>query len=67
MQNSPSEIAIRLWGNHKSRSHIKTPSGKAFTLLNLPYYYAGLSEEEISLIEKFYTDIFEKYAYKFQA
>jgi len=41
MQKSPSEIAIRFWGNHESRNHIKLPSGKTFTLFNLPYYYAG--------------------------
>ena len=45
MQDSTSEIAIRFWGNHESRSHIKTPSGKTFTLLNLPYYFAGFIDK----------------------
>ncbi|MFW5773949.1 MAG: hypothetical protein ACOCWD_04630 [Tangfeifania sp.] len=45
MQNSPSEIAIRFWGNHESSNHVKTPSGKIFTLFNLSYYYAGFIDK----------------------
>jgi len=45
MQHSPSEMAIRFWGNYEIRNHIKTPSGKTFTLLNLPYYYSGFIDK----------------------
>ena len=45
MQKSPSEIAIRFWGNHESKNQIKTPSGKKFTLFNIPYYYAGFIDK----------------------
>jgi len=45
MQKSPSEIAIRFWGNYESRNHIKITSGKTFTLLNLPYYYSGFIDK----------------------
>ncbi len=45
MQDSTSEIAIRFWGNFESRSQIRTPFGKEFTLLNLPYYFAGFIDK----------------------
>lgn len=45
MQDSRSNIAIRFWGNFESRNIIRTPSGKEFTLLSLPYYYAGFIEK----------------------
>jgi len=46
MQHSPSEMAIRFWVNYESRNHIKTPSGKAFTLFNLPYYFVYLQKKK---------------------
>ena len=48
MQSSPSDIAIRFWGNFESKNKIKTPSGKEFTLFNLPYYYAGFIDKYLN-------------------
>jgi uncharacterized protein len=48
MQSSPSDIAIRFWGSFESKNKIKTPSGKEFTLFNLPYYYAGFIDKYLN-------------------
>jgi len=45
MQHSPSEFAIRFWGNNESKNQIKTPSGKTFTLLNLRCYFVYLQKK----------------------
>lgn len=49
MQESPSEIAIRFWGNFESLNKIRTSSGKEFTLLNLPYNYAGFIDRYLDI------------------
>ncbi|MGV8138793.1 MAG: DUF4143 domain-containing protein [Mangrovibacterium sp.] len=41
MQDSTAKVAIRFWNNFESKTRIRLPSGKEFTLFNLPYYYAG--------------------------
>jgi uncharacterized protein len=48
MQSSPSDIAKRFWGSFESKNKIKTPSGKEFTLFNLPYYYAGFIDKYLN-------------------
>lgn len=41
MEESLVDIAIRFWNNPSSSDLIKLPSGKTYTLYNLPFYYAG--------------------------
>ena len=45
MQQSPCSSAVRFWGQPKSEDKVELPSGKTFTLNNLPYYYAGMVEK----------------------
>ena len=45
MQQSPCTSAVRFWGQPKSEDKVELPSGKIFTLNNLPYYYAGMIEK----------------------
>ena len=45
MQQSPCTSAVRFWGQPKSEDKVELPSGKTFTLNNLPYYYAGMVEK----------------------
>jgi hypothetical protein len=41
MEQAESPVAIRFWNNPVSSDSIKLPSGKTYTLYNLPFYYAG--------------------------
>ena len=45
MQQSPCTSAVRFWAQPKSKDKVELPSGKTFTLNNLPYYYAGMIEK----------------------
>ncbi len=45
MQQSPCTSAVRFWGQPKSEDKVELPSGKTFTLNNLPYYYSGIMEK----------------------
>ena len=37
-------IAVRVWSNPFSINEVKTPNGKTFKLLNIPFYYVGQIE-----------------------
>jgi len=50
MQGSTATIAIRFWNNFESKSSIKLPSGKQFTLCNLPYYYSGFINKYLDTV-----------------
>lgn len=41
MDNSDIDIAIRVWSNPYSVNIVKTPKGKVFRLINLPFYLIG--------------------------
>ena len=41
MEVSSQQIAIRFWNNPVTLNSVKLPSGKTYTLYNLPFYYAG--------------------------
>lgn len=41
MESAPHDTAIRFYSGTISRDSIKTPSGKIYQLLSLPYYLAG--------------------------
>jgi len=45
MDETPHEYAVRVWSNPFSVDRITTHSGKMFSLINLPYYYAGMLEK----------------------
>lgn len=51
MDESKESIAIRLWNGPLSSDEICLPSGKQYTLYNIPFYYAGQ-------LEHFLTDKF---------
>jgi predicted AAA+ superfamily ATPase len=42
MEQAESPVAVRFWNSPVSSDEIKLPSGKTYTLYNLPFYYAGL-------------------------
>lgn len=41
MDSAPHQMAVRLYAGNLKKETVKTPTGKIFTLLNLPYYLAG--------------------------
>ena len=41
MDSSPRHLAVRIYGGKLSIDALNTPNGKAFFLLNLPYYLTG--------------------------
>jgi len=41
MEGAPHEMAVRLYAGPLKKETAQTPSGKVFTLLNIPYYLAG--------------------------
>lgn len=47
MEEAPHTTAIRFWNQPRSTDKVYTPSGKEFTLYNLPYYYSGVLERVI--------------------
>ena len=47
MEQAPHSTAVRFWTNPLSVDKVTTPSGKEYTLYNLPYYYATKIEELI--------------------
>ncbi len=48
MEQSPEKIAVRFWNHAVGSDKITLPSGKEFTLHNLPFYYAGHLEGFLS-------------------
>ena len=45
MDMSPEDIAIRIWSGNYSVDNVKTPSGKPFRLVNIPFYMIGCLNE----------------------
>lgn len=41
MDNSEIDVAIRIWSKPYSVNLVKTPKGKEFRLINLPFYLIG--------------------------
>lgn len=41
MDLAPHDVAVRVWSGRYTIDHVKTPKGKAFRLVNLPFYYVG--------------------------
>lgn len=41
MEDSPINIAIRVWANPLKIDDITIPSGKQIRLINIPFYYVG--------------------------
>lgn len=41
MENSPAEIAVRIWSQPFSIDEITLPNNKKYRLYNVPFYYAG--------------------------
>lgn len=50
MEESKETIALRLWNEPLSSDTIQLPSGKTYTLYNLPFYYAGQLEQFMETI-----------------
>ena len=48
MDASPQHLAVRAYGGQLSIDELKTPSGKVFYLLNLPYYLSGQIEQYLT-------------------
>jgi predicted AAA+ superfamily ATPase len=45
MNDAPHDIAIRVWNKKFSIDIVKTPQGKSFRLLNIPFYYVCIIDE----------------------
>jgi hypothetical protein len=48
MEEAPHAFAVRVWSDSISVDRVKTPGGKEFTLLNLPFYYVGVIDEVLN-------------------
>ena len=48
MENSPQHLAVRIYGGKLNIDELKTPKGKVFHLLNLPYYLTGQIEQYLT-------------------
>lgn len=49
MEQSQENVAFRLWNGVMNRDTVQLPSGKTYTLLNLPLYYAGQLDRDKAL------------------
>ena len=47
---SPEDVAIRIWSGNYSVDTVKTPSGKIFRLINIPFYLIGCINEILGKI-----------------
>lgn len=47
MEISSAPVAVRLYAGEMTEQEVKTPSGKTFTLLSLPYYLAGKLDQYV--------------------
>jgi predicted AAA+ superfamily ATPase len=45
MDQTPHSTAIRVWSQALSVDVVKTPAGKEFKLINMPFYYLGVMEK----------------------
>jgi len=45
MEQSSGDMAVRFWSQPLSRDTVTLPSGKKYTLLNVPFYYAECLED----------------------
>ena len=52
MEQSAGTLAVRFWNNALSKDTVTLPSGKAYTLINVPFYYAECLEEVLALFDK---------------
>ena len=50
MDETPHEVAVRVWSNPFSVDSISTPKGKEFLLINLPFYYVGVLDKVLAKI-----------------
>jgi len=50
MDEAPHDIAVRVWSQPLSVDMVKTPTGKEFKLINIPFYYVCLLEK---VLEKY--------------
>jgi uncharacterized protein len=50
MDQAPHTTAVRVWSQSLSVDAVKTPAGKEFNLINLPFHYLGVLE---LVLEKF--------------
>jgi len=47
MEDCPHDMAVRLWAGKLEINQVKTPVGKEFRLLSMPYYLAGKIESYV--------------------
>ena len=45
MEESKGDLAVRFWNNPLTKDTIELPSGKKYTLINVPFYYAGILDK----------------------
>ena len=45
MDECPHNMAVRVWSQPFSVDEVRTPKGKTFKLINLPFYYVGVLED----------------------
>ncbi|MBQ6276498.1 MAG: hypothetical protein IJK62_07325 [Bacteroidales bacterium] len=48
MDKAPHDIAVRVWTGRFSVDTVRTPSGKDFRLVNIPFYYVGQLDKILS-------------------
>ena len=50
MDESPSDIAVRVWSQPMQIDEVVTPNGKAFRLLSIPFYYVHLLNQLLTTL-----------------
>ena len=48
MEESKGNLAVRFWNNPLTKDTVELPSGKKYTLINVPFYYAEVLGEIIA-------------------
>jgi hypothetical protein len=51
MDECPHNWAIRIWSKPLSIDEVKTPNGKPYKLINIPFYYVCLLNELLEKLE----------------
>jgi predicted AAA+ superfamily ATPase len=52
MEESKGDLAIRFWNNPLAKDIVELPSGKKYTLLSIPFYYAEITKNLINKYDR---------------
>ena len=56
MEQTKGNLAVRFWNSPFTKDTVKLPSGKTYTLLNVPFYYTECIEKIVLAINSLHEN-----------